>query len=1070
MKKKRIYGLVLAGLLLAAGGVAVFCSHKTRMNDTIIQKLTVNRRENPVGVACDDVSFGWQMYSTENGKMQSAYRIVVAVSEENLQKEQYIWDSGKQESDSSVYIPYEGETLENSQRYYWQVQVWDEDGELLKKTEPAYFDTCAEPESWKEAAWISAPAEGDNTEEKAVQEESQKEITGVEEFYASYRVWLEQGKSSFVFGAEQGEYGHLYRIEWDTTQEHLIHRLVEVQEKETVSQKETTIDLLSSDCIGQEMQVVVHVQKDKVTTYLNDEVVAENEFSGTALNGYGFYQERGTVTTYYDNLVIENGQQEIISEENFENPENTIFSPYQLDTEAGRLRVRHQYVLADIQYIPAPMLRKEFEVSKEVETAYLYAASIGIYEPFINGSKVGDSYFASGRQAYREQIKYDSYDITECLQEGENAVGVYLGHGWYDRAGYSNEGELGFKAQLVICYTDGTKETIVTDNTWQCYTDGPFRNDDMYNGEFYDAGKEQDGWNTPEFPAEGWQSAACDIVQNPELELIPNEMERIECVQTLTPVSVTEPEEGVFVYDFGQEFSGMVKLTGLQAEAGKCITLQYGEALNEENMTASDDTAGTVWNDNYLMAQNTDYYVMDSESSEYVPTLVCRAFRYVQIEGLSERLKPEQVQGLVLTTAMEETGSFTTSNEDLNKLYENIVWTQRSNYLDIPTDCPQRDERLGWSGDAQIFARSGSYNSDTYYFLDNYLYYLREAQNEEGAYPDIVPYRACDYGNNGWADAGITITWYHYLQYGDKKIILDNYKAMCRYVDYLVSTSENYIRTKQAYGDHNPISETPEDVTNTALCAYVTELMANMARVIGEEEDAAYFASVCAEYKNAWQTAFVKENGSVECWTQTAYTLGLQFGLFDDKQEMAAEHLVTCVDYIDSHLNTGYIGTQFILPTLVDNGKTEKAYELLEQTTYPSWIYQVQHGATTVYERWNSYQEQEDGTYLLQGSLNHCGLGSVNEFLFRYVLGIEADAQNPGFKHIILQPAIGGSLSFAKGSYESVYGTIVSEWEKTESGVTYHAVIPANTTATLLLPNGECMELESGEHIIQIEQ
>ncbi|MBQ6887393.1 MAG: family 78 glycoside hydrolase catalytic domain [Lachnospiraceae bacterium] len=1063
-KRKNVVILFIVLILLIAVGLTLFYMNRQKPADTTVQRLTVNRRENPVGVPVEEVSFGWQMQSTENGKMQSAYRIVVADTEEALQQQKYVWDSGKVESEISVYIPYEGEALENSERYYWNVQVWDEDGKLIEEAETAYFDTCAEADSWKNIAWISTPVEETDGKETVT-----GEIRTAEEFYVSYDMWMEQGKSSFVFGANQGEYGHLYRVEWDTTQEYLIHRLAEVQEKQVVWEEETKYKLLSADCIGQEMHVQISVQADKVITYLNGEAVAENQIQGTALIGYGFYQERGTVTAYYDNLVIENGQKEVIAKETFENPKETIFSPYQLDIEEGKLRVRHQYVLADIRYESAPMLRKEFEVDKEVENAYLYAASVGVYEPFINGNKVGNSYFASGRQAYREQMKYDSYDITNCLTEGKNAIGVYLGHGWYDRAGYRNEGELGFKAQLVICYTDGTKEMIATDDTWQCYTDGPIRNDDMYNGEFYDAGKEQEGWNTAGFAAEGWQSVACDIVQNPDMEFLPNEMERIECVQTLVPVSVTEPEEGVFVYDFGQEFSGNVKLSGLQGNAGDCITIQYGEALNAETMSVSDDTVGTVWNDNYLMAQNTDYYVMSGDSEEYTPTLVCRAFRYVQIEGLSEALEPEQVEGLVLSTAMEETGSFTTSNGDLNKLYENIVWTQRSNYLDIPTDCPQRDERLGWSGDAQIFARSAAYNSDTYHFMDNYLYYLREAQTEEGAYPDIVPYRACDYGNNGWADAGITITWYHYLQYGDKQIILDNYEAMCRYVDYLVATSENYIRTKQGYGDHNSISETPREVTNTALCAYVSGLMADMAQIIGKEDDAAYFDSVYNEYKNAWQTAFVQENGSVECWTQAAYTLGLQFDLFDEKKEMAAEHLVTCVDYTDTHLNTGYIGTQFILPILVDNGKTEKAYGLLEQTTYPSWLYQVQNGATTVYERWNGYQVQEDGTYLLQGSLNHCGLGSVNEFLFRYVLGIEADSQNPGFKHIILQPTIGGSLTYAKGSYKSIYGTIVSEWEKNGAGVTYHTVIPANTTATLILPNGETMELESGEHTIQLE-
>lgn len=1055
MKRKGMYGLLLSIVCVLAGGAAVSVSQKIKEKDTTIQALTVNRRENPAGVPLDDISFGWQMQSSRNGKMQSAYRIVVADSEKKLNKKEYVWDSGKVESDTSVYIPYGGETLEESGRYYWTVQVWDEKGKQVSGETVAYFDTCPEEDSWQQASWISAPVE--------------EETNTQEDFSVCYDVWTGQEKAYFIFGADRGEYGHMYRVEIDATQEFLVHRLAELDEKQVIREEETTLNLTSADYHDKSIHVCVKAENGIVSTYLNEECVAESEVSDYCIGSYGFYQARGTATTYFDNLTVYDGEGNRLAEEDFAEQSNTIFAPYKLDVEEGKLRVRHQYVLADISYEPAPMLRQEFAVKKPVERAYLYAASVGIYEPFINGSKVGESYFASGRQSFQETVKYDTYEVTDCLKEGTNAIGVYLGHGWYDRAGYSNTGELGFKAQLVICYEDGSKEVFCTDGDWMCYTDGPIRNDDMYNGEFYDATKEQQGFSEAGFDETAWQPVSCDIVEHPDMRMIPNEMERIQCVDILQPVTVTEPEPGVYVYDFGQEFSGIVSLSELKGNTGDCVTIQYGEALNADTMLETDDVAGTVWNDNYLMAQNTDYYIMNGETARYTPTLVCRAFRYVQITGVSEMPKPENVKALVLSSALKETGSFTTSNEDVNQLYENIVWSQRSNYLDIPSDCPQRDERFGWSGDAQIFARSGAYNSDVYHFMDNYLYYLREAQNEEGAYPDIAPYRACDYGNNGWGDAGILITWYHYLQYGDKQIILDNYEAMSRYVDYLVESSEDFIRTKHGYGDHNAISETPEEVTNTALCAYVAKLMSNMAQIVGEEEDAKYFETVYNQYKNAWQKSFVAENGSVECWTQTAYTLGLQFELFDEKQDMAAEHLVTCVDYIDSHLNTGYVGTQFILPVLADYGKTEKAYALLEQTTYPSWIYQVKQGATTVYERWNGYQE-ENGSYRLQGSLNHCGLGSVNEFLFRYCLGIEADWENPGFKHIILQPTIGGSLTYARGSYESIYGTIVSEWEKTAEGITYHAVIPANTTATLYLPNRETMELESGEHTIQIEQ
>lgn len=1059
MKKRDRYVSVVIGIFILAAGISVllYLSQKGEGN-TSVQRLTVDRKENPVGVDFGDISFGWQMESSENGKKQSAYRIIVAQTREQLKNQEYLWDSGKVETDISAYIPYEGEKLKGSTRYYWNVQVWDEKGQLIKGADAACFDTCADDASWQDAKWISAP-------DTAVQEAE------AEEFVISFDAWLEPGHASFLWGADQGEYGKRYRMDLDTSQEYAVHRMIFEDGKQVVWQQETQLGILSADLLGRCVSIEIDVDRDKAVTWLDGVQVAECAIEGCTLQGYGFYQDRSTITTYYDNLLITDPLGGKIVSEDFEDPDETIFAPYKITVEDGRLRLRHQYILADRVYEPAPMFRQSFDIEKEVERAYLYAASVGIYEPYLNGKKVGENYFSSGRQSFWEEVKYDSYEITENLKEGENVIGIILGHGWYDRGGYSNTGNLGVKAQIVICYTDGSTERLYTDGTWQCYTDGPIQNDDMYNGEVYDAGKEQAGWNDVGFDASGWKEVACDRIENPNMQPVPNRMEGITCIERLKPVSVTEPKEGVYVYDFGQEFTGIVSLSGLTGKAGDWITVFYGEALNGEGLSVRDDTVGTVWRDNLGMAQDVDYFIMGEGTGAYMPTLVCRAFRYIQIEGTAQPVELQNIEALVLSGNYRETGSFESSNEELNKLYENILWTQRSNYLDIPSDCPQRDERLGWSGDAQVFARSAAYNSDLYHFMDNYLYYLRESQSEEGAYADIVPGQMSGYGNNGWSDAGITMTWYHYLQYGDKQVILDNYEAMCRYVEYLLNTSEDFIRTRQAYGDHNAISDTPQEITNTALCAYVSDLLGKMAEAVGETEDAVYFKEIYNKYKKAWQERFVSENGSIECWTQTAYTLGLVFNLFDEKRELAAGHLSTCVSYAENHLNTGYIGTQFLLQALSDNGMTDQAYAILEQTTYPSWLYVVRSGATTVYERWNGYVEQENGEYLLQGSLNHCGLGSVNEFLFRYILGIEADEKEPGFKHIILKPTIGGSLTYAKGSYESVYGTIVSEWEKSEDGtVTYHTVIPANTSATLILPDGECMELKSGEHTIQIGQ
>lgn len=1107
MSKQKRYSKITKEIIKIIGVFGICCCiygcGSTNADEVFsVIKPVVNSSNEPVGVSTDRLDFGWQMESSERGKKQSAYRITVAASEKDLKKNIYVWDSGKVESSGSLYIPYGGETLQGASRYYWNVEVWDEDGNKAEPENISYFDTCPDVDTWEQTKWLSAP-------KKDMADDS------LTNFNISFDLKTESDRAYFIFGADTGEYGHYYLWEMDFSQDNIIYRISEMNGKKTQNIYECQTEYESTMYIGKLLHTEVSVEGNRVETsfeekYLDSELTTSIDVTETSdlqvtasetaslsgayiieltnsngmySKGYGVYQERNGQDTYYDNIQIKDDNGNIIVSENFDDADNTVFKPAVLDIENGMLKVKHQYIFADKEDIPAPMFRKEFEVTKEVSEAYLFGAALGIYAPFINGERIGEYYFPSGRQSFNESIKYDSFDITQYIAKGTNTFGAYLGHGWFDRAAYSGEGNTGFRAQIVICYTDGTRDIIGTDDSWKCYTNGPIRNDDMYNGEFYDAAFECDGWTSSGYDDSGWIKPECNIVADRycTLQMEPSENEKIACVEHIKPVSVTEPVDGVYVYDFGQEFSGIVALSRLSGSVSdqngsRCITMQYGEALNTEQLINRDDETGTVWNDNYLMAQNTDYCILDNDTDSFSPQLVCRAFRYVQITGLSKPLPLEQVDGIVLSSDLEKAGEFSCSNEDINKLYLNIVWTQKSNYLSIPTDCPQRDERFGWSGDAQVFSRSGSYNSNVYHFMDNYLYYLRQAQSDDGAYPDIVPSdKNTETAHNGWADAGITITWNHYLQYGDKNIILNNYDAMCRYIEHLVNTSEGFIRYADGYGDHNAVSETPIELTNTAQCAHSARLLSKMAAVIGKEDDASYYNDIADKYTDAWYDNFVQDDGSVECWTQAAYTLGLEYGLFKDKADMASEKLSTCIDHAEGHLNTGYIATEYILPVLADYGYTDKAYNLLEQTTYPSWLYQVQNGATTVYERWNGYS-QTDGGYGLQGSLNHCGLGSVNEFLFRYVAGIDTDEEGAGFKNIILRPTVGGSLSFASGKYESPYGLIVSEWTKTDEEITYHIVIPANTTAKVYLPtigdisrDNEMEYTESGTLLEQIE-
>ncbi len=1016
--KKPITALMLLAVVIAV--VLIFAAVYERKGietanetaDTHITELSISLYTDPIGIALDNITFCWNMESTSMGRQQSAYEIYVSDSEEELTKRKLtprnlVWDSGKVEGDSSLYIQYEGETLDNAKKYWWTVKVWDEEGNEWIPSSPASFVTAVSEESWDDVSWISAPlkAYGD--------------VVETEGFAVEFTFQTESSQACFVFGAENDEYGKLYIWQIDATGDSLIYRLLFKDENETIYQEEKELCISSELSNEQEMKARIVAQDGKLITYLNDELVAESDVESCLLGGYGFYQGRTYLRTWFDDFMLWDSTGEIIASENFSDVNETIFSPTYANVQNGRLCVSHEYLLTNVQETPSPMFRREFEINKAVDSAYLFATALGIYEPYLNGEKIGDSYFSSGRQSYIEKLQYDSYDVTDQLVLGKNVLGAYLGHGWFDRAGYDGDGSLALCAQLVINYADGTSEIIATDDTWECYMDGPIRRDDMYKGELYDASKEVTDWCSVGCSAQGWEAVLCNQAAQryQELPFSPKVTESIKCIYTLTPVSLSEPIPGVFVYDFGEEFSGFVSLEGINEDLGMCVTVRYGEALNTEELENADDAAGTIWTDNLLMAQNADYFISDGNIDSYAPTLVCRAFRYVQITGISEALPAEQVTGVVLSSDLKATGSFETSSDSLNKLYETICNTQSSNYLDVPTDCPQRDERYGWTGDAQVYARSASYNSLTYHFMEQYLEYIREGQGENGAYPEIAPSfpENAAYSHNGWGDAGITITWYQYLQYGDKQVILDNYEAMCRYISHLIATSDGYIRSDEnGYGDHNAIVESPKEITSTALCAYVSKLLSQMADAIGLEDDADKYYDIYEKYRKAWQDAFVNEDGSLDCWTQTVYTLGLAFGLFGDGMEtLAANKLASCIDYSDYHLNTGYIGTQFLLPVLVDCGMTDAAYAVLEQDTYPSWLYMIDNGAAALYERWNGYEELSDEGYILQGSLNHCGLGSVNEFFFRYILGIETDENVPGYKLFYLQPTVGGSLTFA---------------------------------------------------------
>jgi Alpha-L-rhamnosidase N-terminal domain./Bacterial alpha-L-rhamnosidase. len=1055
----------------------------TSASSAIILKPQVEQMTNPVGIDASTPNFSWQMQDTTRGQKQTDYRICVSSTENKLKNNDYdLWDSGKVNSDASNYIKYGGTALTASTKYYWKVYAFDVYGKITS-SEINTFETGLMTSGWSGAKWIT---NGDIP----------KVITNGT-FTVDVDFTLVNDAFALLFGASDSTNYYMWQIaaySWCSGIMLRPHKCTNGSFATIGAQPYLpTVFPTKADGINKESHLKIDVNNGLIQTYVNTILVDTRTVAAFDLGNIGFRSTSGggnDEISYADNVVVKNASGDIIFEEDFSDSSNFNFTTGTI--ESGKLKLHNEGAFfqknAKAVTYSAPMLRKEFTIpAKEIKSARLYATAAGIYELYLNGNPVTDSYFNPGNTQYNKHLMYQTYDVTDKLTSGTtNAVGGILGHGWFNRANRNFGPDLCLYAKLFINYADGTTDTIVTDESWNYYWDGPILNDDYFMGYQYDANKEQSGWTQSGFDDSSWVSVKTKatnaiLSNNYEIgEIVSQNMPSIKNTQILRPIAMTQPEPGVYIYDFGQNFAGIPRIKATAAQ-GSVMKVRYGEILNRANMTGSDGAEGTLYTENLHAATNIDTYTFKGAASgeTFEPSLVYHGFRYMEITGLSTPIDLDQIEGLVIHTDLDETSSFQSSNSLINQFYSNALWSWRANIMSIPTDCPQRNERWGWTGDAQIFCRTGSYFSDTNQFFTKYSQDLRDTQTSAGAYTDVAPGGwttgwGLKNGNatNGWGDAGVIVPWQIYQQYGNKDIITQNYTAMCAWVDYLVSTSnddpDGFIRAKGWTGDWLAIDPSPFGVTDTAYCAYSAKLLSKMAEVIGNTTDAANYEQIFQNYKTAWNREYVNSDGSTTCNTQTSYLLGLEFGLFDDNiKAAAAAHLVDKVKSTNNHLSTGFLGVSYLNPVLSDNGYDSTAFALMEQTTFPSWLYSVTTGSTSIWESWDALKVNSDGTSSVQSeSFNHYSYGAVMEWMFKDVLGIERDEANPGYKHIVLQPSIGGTLSYAKGDYDSIYGKIHSEWNiNSDTGVlTYRATVPANTKATLYLPDptGNGTVYESG--------
>ena len=725
---------------------------------------------------------------------------------------------------------------------------------------------------------------------------------------------------------------------------------------------------------------------------------------------------------------------------------------------------------------PSPYLRREFGLERPVRRARLYATARGLYELSINGARVGDDVLAPGWTDYRKRIQYQTYDVTGLLREGPNVIGAILGDGWYagfvgfdpKRAGahYGTRPQL--LAQLNVEYEDGETESVATDGSWRSCT-GPILFSDLLAGESYDARMEMPGWDEPGFDDAGWHGVGVEPLGDAPLVAQPDE--GVRATEEVAAVAVAEPEGGVHVFDMGQNMVGWARLK-VRGPAGTTVRVRFAEALNPD---------GTIYTENLRSARQTDTYVLKGGGEEvYEPRFTFHGFHYVEVTGYPGEPPLDAVVGRVVHSATPPAGSFECSSPMVNRLQSNIVWGQRGNFLSIPTDCPQRDERLGWTGDAQIFVRTASLNMDVAAFFAKWMDDVEDAQRPNGAFTDVVPLLEgsglmdLSRGAPAWGDAGVIVPWTIYKAYGDTRIIEKHYDAMTRWMSYLREANPDLLRRNKLgnnYGDWlSPEGDaTPKDLLATAYWAYDARLMAEMSRAIGR--DAAGYEELFGSVKEAFNRAYVAPDGRVGADTQTGYVVALHMGLLPEGlRAEAAGHLVRTVEEKDWHLSTGFVGVGYLCPVLTESGYPDVAYRLLNNETYPSWGYTIKNGATTIWERWDGWTEENGFQSPNMNSFNHYSLGSVGEWLYRYVAGLDLDPQTAGYGRIVIRPRPGGGLTHARGEYDSVRGRIVSAWSLEGDRFKLRVEIPPNTTATVYVPaEGGAGISEGGNPVEQAE-
>jgi alpha-L-rhamnosidase len=1061
--KNALFCSIAWGLVLSA---AAAIAGQQPANTAGPANLQVDNLKTPLGIDDPTPHFSWQLQDPTVGARQTAYEVMVASTPELLQHGQAdVWESGRVESGGSIDIPYAGPSLKPSTRYFWRVKLWGAASKPYRESESSWWETGLMNQDAWHAQWI-----GYETPEEATVRHAPA-------------VWIANpdAKSPEVGNGPEQRFAYRATI---TLAEPVRFATLYATGQDTVSAWVNGAQVLTEDPLPPYKQLPwkKFVRAD-VTKNLSAGV---NSIAIEALhyvvnpNGMATDDAPPMIST----LVVEYEDGSWMSFTS--NPAwKTAFQPAagwheKSFDDSGWKAAEAWHPLSPRRsesqgnpWIPDSVkaLRHGFNVTSPVKSARLYATALGAYEMFLNGKRIGDQVLSPGWTDYRERVVYQTYDVTKLIGQGENAIGALLAPGWYETPleWFQQPNDYGttppaLRAQLRIEHTDGSVEWIRTDPSWQANTSY------ILHSEIYD-GESQDGREilptlgafVHSSIADGWPHAIA--IDPAPVKIVTQDFPPIRVERSLDAKSLTEPKPGVWVYDFGQNFSGVERLRA-SASAGTDVRLRFAEVLNPD---------GTIYTENLRTAKATDHFIFGGANvKSFTPQFTFHGFRYAELTGAQAPPGKDAVEGLVFHTDAPFTTKLTTGSPMINQLWSNILWGQRSNFVGVPTDCPQRDERLGWMGDAQVFWRTASYNMDLAAFSRKFAADMRGTQVGTPFYGIFSPGTVSP--NAGWAaawsDAGVIVPWTSWLQTGDTTIIEQNWAAMTKYLDAILAENPGYLWKNDygsAFGDWlSPEGKTDEVLIATAYWAYDTTLMQQMARAMGRTAEADKYAQLFDKIRSAFQERFVHPDGFVAGAdnspsqfgvinnpnakstggdTQTGYVLALHMNLLpDDLRAAAAKRLADKIHANHDLLGTGFLGTPYLLEELTKAGYANLAYTLLLDTRYPSWGYMVTHGATTMWERWNGNQMLNDPS---MNSFNHYAYGAVAEWMYRDAAGIDTTPLDPGFHTVVLHPVFDARLGHLSFDYDSAYGPIHSDWTVTRSTAEWHVTIPANTTGWL---------------------